>query len=169
MREKILTMITYIKGRAVVDYFIVPIICMELCDYFKVHLVSDIVSTLHCQHSKIPDHSLLEFKFRINNMVYHDINGDEPLQSQTNISQIERYENEQSEDFREVKDLTLCPKNFNRRDMLSLEPCQNWVITLILLLDYSYIYSEFVKMYKYMFVDFIVNASCKRKHRSKSF
>ena len=91
---------------------------MELCDYFKIHLASDIVSTLHCQHNKLrdhsllPDHSLLEFKFHIDDMVYHDINGEDPLATQTNISQTERHENEQSVNFHEVKDLTLCQKKY---------------------------------------------------------
>ena len=40
-------------------------------------------------------------------MVYYDTKGEDPLSAQSNISQNERYENEQSEKSHEVKDLTL--------------------------------------------------------------
>ena len=65
------------------------------------------MSKLHCQYNKMPDHSLLEFKSHINDMVYHDINADDPLSAQTSISQTKWYENAQSVNFDEIKALTV--------------------------------------------------------------
>ena len=55
--------------------------------------------------------------------------------------------------------------------MLTIEPCQSLIVTLILDSgqDYSYIYSEFIKMYKHLCEDCTVIVNGKRKHRSKSF
>ena len=68
-------------------------------------------------------------------MVYHGTSGQDPQPAQTNIFQTERYENKQSVNFHEVKDLTLWKKSQQKRYVDYIDPCQNWVITLILLLD----------------------------------
>ena len=54
------------KGKAVVDYIIVPLLCFSLCDYFKVHLATEIMSKLGIENDKIPNHSMLEFRFHLN-------------------------------------------------------------------------------------------------------
>lgn len=54
-----------IKGRSVVDYFIVPIDCLQLCEYFKVHPIKHVLSSISCQSEKHSDHSVIELKIRV--------------------------------------------------------------------------------------------------------
>ena len=52
------------KVKAVVDYIIVPLKCIEYCEYLKVHLTTDLMTKLGAESDKILDHSLLECEIR---------------------------------------------------------------------------------------------------------
>ena len=59
-----------VKGKAVVDYVIVPLQTMKYCDYFRVHTATEIVSKLCAENDKIPVYSPLEFKFHRNEYLF---------------------------------------------------------------------------------------------------
>ncbi len=60
------------KGSSVVDYIAVSHDNIYNCNYFKVHLVRDLMTAANVYHNKVPDHSLLELSFSPHVVVSND-------------------------------------------------------------------------------------------------
>ena len=53
-----------------VDYIIALLQCIQFYEYFKVHLATEVMSVVYAESDKIPDHSILECIFHINEYMF---------------------------------------------------------------------------------------------------
>ena len=83
---------------------------MKYCDYFRVHTATEIMSKLCSENDKIPDHSLLEFKFHKNEYLFSKRECLSTLSSTANYMNI----------CPNYDDLLLYTRKFGRKDMLNI-------------------------------------------------
>ena len=150
-----------VKGKAVVDYVIVPLQNMKYCDYFRVHTATEIMSKLCAENDKIPDHSLLEFKFHRNEYLFSKKECLSEMSSTANCMNV----------CLKSDDLLLYTRKFRRKDMLNIHVNQQQISTIEATFnEHSMcdIYEQFMHVYNNVFNGYM-NCNKNGKNNSKPF